>query len=124
MQEELSTLSDAQSLTPADLRQDVLQAYKELGGARYLMQNPALLAKLLVKIAGETKETNPATVSVNISWLTPDRLSYRQAADVVDIAPAIAGDQLIEQSIKGSEPQGWRSPPPSAGLAHILRDKK
>lgn len=110
-------MSDAPgTLSVADLRQDVLQAYKQLGGAAYLMKNPALLSKLLVKIAGETKQSDNSPVTVNISWLSPNRLSYKNEGNVVDIAPAIAGDKVIEAAIP------WKEGPPEQGLAHILRD--
>jgi hypothetical protein len=84
-------------LTPATLRKEALKAFKQLGGAKYLLKNPVLLEKILVRMAGEAPPPaqQNTTVQVNVGWLSPNRLSYKN--QIVDIAPAIAATQMIEQ---------------------------
>lgn len=92
-----------------DLQKDILEAYRQLGGVKFLVKNPALLEKLLIKsIAPPKTDQLDQTITINIPWLKPDRLSYRNgkplASDinnVVDLAPA----QVLDAALSGEEPR-------------------
>lgn len=87
--------------TPKQLRKDVLEAYRQLGGVKFLMKTPLLLEKLLVKIITEDKTTiNNTVVKLDIPWITPGggRLSYRD--NLVDLGPALEANKQIEQGLK------------------------
>lgn len=97
---EMLEAASAKALNTDDFKRDVLIAYAALGGPRFLMQHPQLMEKLLIKLLGEQKApSGPATVTVNLSWLSPERLAYRNSGPVVDVAPALAGDQLLRAEL-------------------------
>lgn len=86
-------------LTPKQLRKEVLEAYKQLGGVKYLMRSPLLLEKLLVKIVAEdVKPTPQQNVTVNLPWIQPGRLSYRD--NLVDLTPALEANKQLEAKLK------------------------
>ena len=61
------------------LKEDILQAYDELGGIEYLRRNPELLQRILLKIVNApTQEAKTRTV-IDLPWLDwGSRLSYRE----------------------------------------------
>jgi len=66
------------------LKRDALRAYQRLGGANWLVQNPTLLGKVLLRtLPTELNTDERRTLDVHITWAGPDRLSY-QAKEIVD----------------------------------------
>ena len=95
----------------ATLRQDILQAYKQLGGVKYLVQNPALLQKLLLKIANGPALISQAPITINVPWLTPDRLAYKRGS-ALDLGPAAITDAVItgdaQRASNLASQQSWK----------------
>ena len=97
--EELALATEQLRLTPKQLRKDVLEAYKQLGGVKYLMRNPLLLEKLLVKVVAEEKPVVQVTNTVVLpSWAGPERLSYRE--NIIDAAEAFEANKQITDKLK------------------------
>jgi len=94
------------------------------GPDKWMEDNPATHAKLAIKGFAEPQAPNATTVTINVPWLTQERLSYK---NVIDARPLLDNTLLDEvvQEVKPNAPEqnaSWKEPPPSEGLAHILRE--
>jgi hypothetical protein len=105
------------------LKQDVLQAYEELGGINYLMREPALLKRILVRLVKQQAPQPEVIIDLarDMPWLNfTSRLSYKdytvqeeQSTEVIELSPS---------PTKANSPPliGWREPE-SDGLAKTIR---
>jgi hypothetical protein len=86
-------------------------------------------AKLTGMEAPQKQDTH---ITIDIPWLTRDRLSYKDAQgevveNVTDITPILevrkAADLVqVEQRAERLDLNPWKPAPPEQGLGHILRD--
>jgi hypothetical protein len=96
-------------------KQDILQAYDQLGGINYLYNHPALMERILLKILKQPAPQPSLTINllVDIPFVNwNNRLSYRES-----------GPELVQETprITASEPTPWRDAQPD-GLAKTMRD--
>jgi hypothetical protein len=92
------TLSpDDVELTPDEVKMEYLRAFKALGGSAGLVawarDDPASFYKLLARmLPTEAKVTNTGTVKIELNWIQPGRLSYKEGQviehEVIDVLPA------------------------------------
>ena len=83
-----------------------------MGYDEFLRKNPAFLQKFLLSMAKEQDRLPPQPLVINVPWLTPQRLSYKDRVE--DVIPT-----LIESTPTTSEaPSSWKEPAPNAELAH------
>lgn len=108
--------------TMAELKQAALRVARgKMGFDEFLQKNPQFHQKFLLSMAKEAPPPQRQDVTVNISWLTQDRLSYKADLELVTRADSARSD---EQRASRSEPAlGWKAAPPTSGLAHILREE-
>lgn len=90
------------------------------GGPRqWFRENPAAHSKLLVKLATPIQQGADSIVNVNISWLSPERLSYKHTGPVSDPMDVVAKPAL---------PDGWKPLPEdplvAIGVNSLIKDSK
>ena len=102
--------------------------------------HPAIHAYLKIqeresKLTGmDNPSKHDTRISIDIPWLTKERLTYKDQPNVVDITPAIEVKKQLEQAVQDTprlvqetqRPQAradgaWKEPE-TQGLAHILRN--
>lgn len=103
--------------TMAELKQAALRVARgKMGYDEFLQKNPTFHQKFLLAMAKESERPSQQPLTVNISWLNPDRLSYKQSS--LELVQDTQSTKVIEH-----QPSGWKSPPPEQGLGHILRSE-
>lgn len=86
------------------------------GPHQWFKENPSAHTKLLVKLATPIQQGADATVNVNISWLSPDRLSYKHSGAVQE-----AAEDVVPRALPSVA--GWKEPAePVIGLNTLLHD--
>jgi len=104
------------SIPAAILRREAMIAYQHLGGPQYLMSEPQLLAKVLLKLLpAEITQEVKNDIQVTISWASESRLSYAKTevieADSVpwrepapDNQTKVAVDRMIRDAAEATRP--------------------
>ena len=85
-------IASAPPATMAELKQAALRVARgKMGYDEFLAKNPSFHLKFLLSMAKEQLPQERPDVTVNISWLSQDRLAYKQGAllDVVSEGKAI-----------------------------------
>ena len=110
--------------TMAELKQAALRVARgKMGFDEFLQKNPTFHQKFLLSMAKEAPPPQRQDLTVNISWLTAERLAYKDQP-TLELVQETQSTKSDEHSAKSSEPAlGWKPGPPSSGLAHILREE-
>ena len=98
--------------TMAELKQAALRVARgKMGYDEFLAKNPQFHQKFLLSMAKEQVQQERPTVEVNISWLQPERLSYKNASPL----------DLVQEvdRVQDVEPIAWKEP--EIGLADTMR---
>lgn len=85
------------------IRWAAIQAILEYpGGAKkWMLDHPSDHSKIVVKTLGEpitSGPKNPVEINLNLSWISRDRLSYRNQ-EVVDLNPVMRQDLLDDTTL-------------------------
>jgi hypothetical protein len=86
------------------LTDDVLQAYDELGGIDYLLSQPKLLERILIRLIKQSAPPSELIVDLSqeMPWLDfANRLSYKSF-------PIVSGVDDIEHRALSSAPDSWK----------------
>jgi hypothetical protein len=95
------------------LTEDVLQAYDELGGIKYLEQHPELLQRILLKIVN-TPDPAPSII-IDMTNYAPwmdwkRRLSYRQGEDIGALPSPDDVTDIVPRALPSGEAQQTGNP--------------
>jgi len=114
-EEQRALIDDLPPTTMAELKQAALRVARgKMGYDEFLTKNPGFHQKFLLSMAKEQLPQAKQDVTVNISWLTPERLSYKQA-------PLELVQEVPQASIADAVVKPWKEPAPD-GLAKTMRD--
>lgn len=99
---EMPIHSSNQDTSESFLKQDVLQAYAELGGYSYLVQQPKLLEAVLLRLIKKPETTGTSAIVIDLQKLVPwmdfgNRLSYQRESlksEVTDVVPRLSTKDL------------------------------
>lgn len=81
----IATLREMPEPNMAELRQAALRVVRgTMGYEEFLIKNPEFTKKFLLATARESVKPaqQPTTVQVNLNWVQPGRLSYRETLNV------------------------------------------
>lgn len=77
------------------------------GAAKWFRDNPTAHVKVLVKLATPHVQDQQVNLSVEVSWLSKDRLAYRGGKNVVDAEGPIEDAKILDAL--SPEPDGsWK----------------
>jgi len=89
-EEQRALLDELPLATMVELKQAALRVARgKMGYDEFLLKNPQFHHKFLLSMAKEQLPQERPTVEVNISWLSNDRLAYKQGALVGNVEDAV-----------------------------------
>ena len=103
--------------TMAALKQACLRSIHKHGNFdKFLKDNPGFTMKMLLAMVKEAGPPMKQELVVNISWLSPERLAYKQ----VDSALGVEHTPEIVDVVPSPLPEPGSTPPPSIGTTRSL----
>ena len=100
-EEQRALLDELPLATMVELKQAALRVARgKMGYDEFLLKNPQFHQKFLLSMAKEQLPQERPTVEVNISWLSNDRLAYKQGALVGNVEDAVLTSSTEHQAWK------------------------
>jgi hypothetical protein len=94
------------------------------GATKWFKDNPQAHVKVLVKLATPQVAAQDVNLSVEVSWLSPERLSYRGGQNVVDISGPIEDAKVLEALSPESTGQWKPVEPEITGINSLIHGIK